>query len=278
MVTVTGPADLPDVGLLFGEAWLLYRGRFAVLMGVMGLGGLATLAGFVLPLSAVYLYAGWGASWALWAAGATVALSAGLWLASWAQAALLEALLHPEAGVEACCRDSWGKILPFSWVCLLYIVAVFGGFYAFVLPGLYLSVALAYAPVVCVAQGKGGLASLRESLRLVEGRWWATLGRLSAAAGVSAAPGFVPAAGPVLSMAFTPFSAAVVAVLYRHAGRTAHSAGPGFWPRAALWAVPAGLLIASWMTVVSLLTLRAQWPFILESLRASLKLVLDLLP
>ena len=61
------------------------------------------------------------------------------------------------------------------------IIAVFGisvGFLLLVIPGIWLAVSVTMVPHVVALENRGVIASLSRSIRLVRGRWWATLAYL----------------------------------------------------------------------------------------------------
>ncbi|MCB9812559.1 hypothetical protein H6778_02790 [Candidatus Nomurabacteria bacterium] len=70
------------------------------------------------------------------------------------------------------------NIFPFLWVSILTVLIVYGGMVLFVVPGIILSVLLAFSQVVFVAEGRRGLDALLRSRQLVLGRWWGIFGRL----------------------------------------------------------------------------------------------------
>src|SRR5690606_33773263 len=59
-------------------------------------------------------------------------------------------------------------------VALLMTVVLGLGFMLFVIPGIYLLVKLAFAPVAAVTESKGVIDSFRYSFELLRGRWWRT--------------------------------------------------------------------------------------------------------
>lgn len=75
--------------------------------------------------------------------------------------------------------DARGRTLfwPFVWIMVLRSLAVAGGLIAFVLPGIWLSIAFAFAPIVLLDNGLRGTQALAASHELVKGRWWAAFGR-----------------------------------------------------------------------------------------------------
>jgi hypothetical protein len=59
---------------------------------------------------------------------------------------------------------------------LLAALGILLGAVALILPGVYLFVRWYFVPQAVVLEGAHGASSLRASGRLVEGRWWRTLG------------------------------------------------------------------------------------------------------
>lgn len=69
---------------------------------------------------------------------------------------------------------------PFIWIMILRSLAVAGGLIVFVLPGIWMSVVFAFAPIVLLDNNTRGTRSLAASHELVKGRWWQTFGRILA--------------------------------------------------------------------------------------------------
>jgi hypothetical protein len=63
-------------------------------------------------------------------------------------------------------------------VVLMFSIGVAAGFFALVIPGVYLAVRWYFGPQVVVADGLRGPAALRRSGEIVAGQWWSTFGRL----------------------------------------------------------------------------------------------------
>lgn len=76
--------------------------------------------------------------------------------------------------------DERGRALfwPFVWIMILRSLAVVGGLMAFILPGIWMSVAFTFAPIILLEAGTRGTQALAASHELVKGRWWATFGRV----------------------------------------------------------------------------------------------------
>jgi hypothetical protein len=65
---------------------------------------------------------------------------------------------------------------PLLAAMLLYVLGVFVGFLALILPGIYLAVRWYFVPQVVVVDGRRGADALRRSSELVTGSWWRVLG------------------------------------------------------------------------------------------------------
>jgi hypothetical protein len=120
------------------------------------------------------------------------------------------------------------------WLGIVLIAGIVIGFFAFVLPGIWLAVAWSVAYPAMLVEGTGGLPALQRSTKLVQGRWWATCGRLIVAVilitVISAVVGSVLLApfddastaalivealsNLVVSLFATPFLAAVAMLIY----------------------------------------------------------------
>lgn len=76
---------------------------------------------------------------------------------------------------------SWTKRNIFSlfWVYLLTILAVFGGFLFFFIPGIILLVSLYLAQYVFAVEGKRGMEALLKSRALIHGRWWSVARKIA---------------------------------------------------------------------------------------------------
>jgi hypothetical protein len=143
-------------------------------------------------------------------------------------------------------RSDWRRSLAFAgrrlhsivWVSVLSGVATAVGLVFCLVPGIYLSAALAVTVPVLLGENLRGSRALGRSRRLVRGRWWGTAGLLllgaimtfvvgGALSGLVAAlsavgedqhtvAGFAVAwiAGTLAKVLTTPFTAAYVTVLY----------------------------------------------------------------
>jgi hypothetical protein len=232
--------DLPDLPDFFSAAWRLFKARWTVVISITALGAAASLAGATIPfLCAVPL---WGRVPAipLVALAALAAIFAFFWLSSWTPIAMFEAVLDdsPSApDVLGCIKKSRNKIVPFSWTYILFFLLVFSGLCLFVVPGIFLSVALSLATIGCVAEGISGMTAMEKSFYYVRGRWWSVFLRLIAIGFVGFLPSLVPILGWIVSALISPLPLAMIAVLYKNLRETREAQGPAYAPsaRTRLW-------------------------------------------
>ena len=258
------PAELPDIGPTFSEAWRLFTDRFWLLMAVGGTGAAGSMLAGFLPLLAALLFVGLTPSLVIWCLAIVVALSAVLWGASWTQVAMIEAVLDPQIKPSwgECYRVSWSKVLAFSWVCILFFVLICGGFFFFLAPGVFLGIALVFAPVAVVAEGSDGMASLYRSMDLVRGRWGPVALRLFLGGVAGALPGMVPYVGWLLGGLAAPFSMVFAVVVYQGlCGLPLEiKEAPAWKSRLPLILAAVGLLIAAWMSLQTAAAIRENLP------------------
>ncbi|MEO6714536.1 MAG: glycerophosphoryl diester phosphodiesterase membrane domain-containing protein [Mycobacteriales bacterium] len=77
---------------------------------------------------------------------------------------------------------AWAQIRPrlgaIAGAAVVTSILLVVGFLVFVIPGIYLSVALAFTTPAIVLEGRGIIAAMKRSRALVSGAWWRTLGVL----------------------------------------------------------------------------------------------------
>lgn len=70
-------------------------------------------------------------------------------------------------------RDVVGQYI---WVSILSGLIVLGGLILFIIPGVIFSLWYTFAPFVAILEKKRGMEALRESKKMVQGRWWTVFG------------------------------------------------------------------------------------------------------
>jgi len=68
-------------------------------------------------------------------------------------------------------------ILPSILLSILTSLAVMGGFFLIVIPGIYFAIALSFAMYVLIVENKRGFGALTQSMHYIRGYWWAVFGR-----------------------------------------------------------------------------------------------------
>lgn len=265
------PGPWPETAALLREAWARFAGRFWLLLSVAGAGGALSLLAALLPMlaaGAAQLLRPGLPVLPLWAGATLLGLSASLWIAGWAQVAACEAVMAEQPDFWSCYRRTWGRIAGFSWVCLLYFVVVLGGLFLFILPGLYLGVALIFAPLAHLEEGLGPWASLERSLDYARGRWLGLSLRVGLLGALAALPSLVPFFGFVLGALLSPLPLVALVLLYRSAKESPSSHPTGWAARAGLALAAAGIAAPIAATVRIIPAARALLPVLVRQKEA----------
>lgn len=123
------------------------------------------------------------------------------------------------------------RLLPLLAVTILYMIILILGFLLLLIPGIIFGLSLMFSFYIVLLEGKGPLAGLAESHRLVWGNWWRTLVIVSVASVIVLAAyllvlfavGIVFAMGDsadfderlrIVEMVFTPVLGAVAGPLF----------------------------------------------------------------
>lgn len=206
--------DVTSVEDWIARSWERFKRRWWVLLSVSGAAGAAALLGALIPALGGLFTAGLGRwpAWLVWSVAGGLSLLVVLWLSTWAQAAALEAACG-EKEILPCLADAWTKTGPFAWILSLVLLATGGAYMLLLLPGLWLSPLLFWAPFIQMTEGVSGVEALEASWRRVSGRWWAVSGRLALAGLVPFFVGLVPLVGWLLGLIAGPFSLVMLADL-----------------------------------------------------------------
>jgi hypothetical protein len=102
---------------------------------------------------------------------------AGIAISIWCGIRLVLALLRlidekPAGDLDADAARSWKLFLPMVVVGLLQGLAIFGGLFLLVIPGIYFAVVLGYSQIAFIDQDVRSWNALAASRELVRGRWW----------------------------------------------------------------------------------------------------------
>ncbi len=187
---ITG--TLPGVTALLGQAWSLYKQRFATFLGIMIvpiLVSMALVAMLVISIGSekgrIFLaekLAGSSIEVLLLMLGALVLFSfAVIFIGqSWGQTSLLFAIKDSseEIGVWEAYRRGWHKLYSYWWITLLMGFIILGGFLLFIIPGIIFAVWFSMAMFILIAEDLKGMDALLKSREYVRGRWGDVLWRL----------------------------------------------------------------------------------------------------
>lgn len=78
----------------------------------------------------------------------------------------------PNQPLEAQLKNTTSLIIPSIWISIISTLIILGGTLLLIIPGIIFSVWYMFGNVALVLDGKKGMAALKESKRLVRGRWW----------------------------------------------------------------------------------------------------------
>lgn len=257
MEPMTPGTVLPPAAELVRDGVTRLRERFWLLLGVLSAGTVAAAGAFAVPLVGMTVWQLTGSPpWRAWAAALALALGAGLLLGSWSQAAVFDAAMSEEPGIDRSLRRAWSRILPFSWTCVVAMALVAGGLLLFVIPGLYLAVPLSLAPLVSLEEDVSGVEACARALAYARGHWAGLAGRLLLIGAIGMLPSLVPIVGWLLGGLISPLPLVCLAFLYR-AVRQAPAAAASRWPLAL---GVAGWIPGLWLSYAAVSQARALWP------------------
>lgn len=194
-------AKLIGVGDLFKNSLKIYREKFSLIVGLM------VLPFLLMALNQVLLRSGDGlGSFLNFLIGLVACVGA-----LWGGAGVLMVLNNQALTIKEAYRLSWGKLPPLAWVAVLVMFIAGGSFMLLAVPGIILTVWLAFAQVIVVLEGEKGLRAIVKSREYARNYFWPIFGRLLAMGVVMAIvytilmvlAGFVASLlGPLGSLAF----------------------------------------------------------------------------
>lgn len=247
---------MPSFSQWLKASWVDFRRRWAVLLAVAGVAGGGTLVAGFLPFVPAALASafGVGPAWAVWGSAWLVSMAAVLWLSTWAQAALMRAALTDETRSQ-CLSTAWKQAGPFAWVLSLALLAVVGGYFLLIVPGMILSVMLFAAPFCQISGEAEGARALGLSWARVKPHFGTVSLRLLAATAITAAPGWIPYVGWVIMLFWAPFSFIAMARLDKDLRAAEPEAKAPEWMGGAIAGLTAVVLVGT--VVASFLAVRA---------------------
>ena len=177
---------LPGVTAILHQAWLLYRHRLRIFLGVVIIPPMLAIIGIVAIivvdeflkstlLSSTFAAGGFGLLIIL-----AIALIFFISQA-WSDTALLYAIKDSQEGISVleAYRRGWHKMLSYWWISILVPFITMGGFLLFVVPGIIFAVWFSLAKFILVAENLKGMNSLLKSREYVKGKWGSVFWRFS---------------------------------------------------------------------------------------------------
>ena len=218
--------DEGGIEWLFGTTWDIYKRRWLLLLGVIFGGSLAAIAcmgilggiwyalALLVPFPTVVkiALAGIGVI-------AGVVIATALW--GWCLGAMFEAAADEQVGFMLAFDLARRKLWAYVWLLSLIAYMIMGGYILLLIPGIIFIVWFWYAPYVLALEGTGGMTAMVRSREYVRGQWWSTFLRLLLLMLCQLGLNIIPIAGPVLGLAFMPFTMIYAGQAYRN-GKRAH--------------------------------------------------------
>jgi hypothetical protein len=153
---------LPSATDLFKHALSIYRTHLKMFIGIAIIPTIVTVAGIVLQYAHI---SGFG--------GLLILISIILGILSYiAQLQTLHANGSSEGGIAGAYRRATTLFFPFLWISILTGLAAWGGILLFIVPGIYIGLALFFSSYILVVENKRGLDALVQSWHYVKGHWW----------------------------------------------------------------------------------------------------------
>src|SRR3989344_4397532 len=78
-----------------------------------------------------------------------------------------------DPGIFKSCPGVFSKLLPVFWVNILTTLVVFGGYLLFFIPGILLSIWLAFSLIIASIEDVSGMDALVKSREYTRDKWWA---------------------------------------------------------------------------------------------------------
>lgn len=159
--------SLPKASVLFGNSFLYYKKNFKNIVSIglvpFGLNAISVAISGVSPEASVLF------TFLSFVAGMFALLAFFDFVRSGG---------NMEGGVYGVYMRSTKMFFPYAWVLLFQNLAVVGGFFVFVVPGIIFSILLGQSSYAFFLENKKGVDALILSWHYVAGNWWSVLWRL----------------------------------------------------------------------------------------------------
>ena len=173
------PTEPGSIGHTLDAGFKLYVVSFKRVLGISILAVLSVTVPILLVALAAVGFAGAGQEPGVAAIALIVVVSLGavglyLWFYLSAMCRIGGIAYGQDLRFGACMSMGMRRLFPVILASLLYGLALLGGYVFFIIPGIILSLSMAFYALCIVLEGDRILESLRHSHRLVWGNWWRT--------------------------------------------------------------------------------------------------------
>jgi len=169
-------ASGPGIGPLFNQAAALFRAHLWTFVSIAG--GVVAVVDVILGVGLGELTSHYR-SQASNGVGAITLVASAFVTTPLITAMLAQAVVDIRAGADASASRAVQRGLdlfaPILLVIVLYLAAVVAGFFAFVVPGVFVAVSWYFVAQAVVVDDARGFAALARSGELVRGNWWRAL-------------------------------------------------------------------------------------------------------
>lgn len=213
---------LLTVGELFSATWQLYKQRWLMLLGIFIATGVACVVPpMLVAISMSGMAKGSFSGLVVLIMSFGVAIIAAFMIMCWGLAAAISAAVDEKLGFNDSFNHAKGCWISLAWVSTLYSFIVGGASLLFLIPGFLTGIWFFACAYLVVGEGTRGMDALLQSKALVDGRFWAVVGRLFLVWLVGMVLGMIPVIGTIFSLLFAPFSMLYAVILYRNLSETA---------------------------------------------------------
>lgn len=165
--------SLPGPLSLLVQAWRLYRRNFKVLTTLSFIASFSTLIDSILSsLEGINIKS---------APALVIPITiAAIGISFWGTISMLYAIINEKnkISIEEALVKGLKKLVPYTWLVILSVFIMLGGFILLVVPGIILFVWLYMADFVLIAENTRGMNALLKSTEYIRGYFWSVAGRV----------------------------------------------------------------------------------------------------
>ena len=175
-------AGLPGPLEILKEAWLIYKSRIWVFLGITIIPSLAIFflmipflgIGFLGSSGAKESFIGFFSFWLVLFGFIAIVIQ------SWAQVALIYAIKESQEriGIKESYKKAFSNIVPFIWVSFLSGIIVMAGFILLIVPGIIFGLWFSFAIFILIDEGLRGKKALLRSKEYVQDKMGSIFWRL----------------------------------------------------------------------------------------------------